>query len=67
MTKGRKKIAVECKSSSAPDTSKGFWTALDDIKPDETWIIAPVNEPYPLKKNVMVAPLDYFLKYCAKK
>ncbi|MCC6582018.1 MAG: DUF4143 domain-containing protein, partial [Phycisphaeraceae bacterium] len=67
MTKGRKKIAVECKASSAPSVSRGFWTALDDIKPDETWIIAPVNEPYPLKKNVTVAPLDYFLRHCGKK
>lgn len=67
LAKGRKKIVVECKSSSAPDTSKGFWTALDDIKPDEAWIIAPVKEAYPLKKNVMVAPLDYFLKKYSKK
>ena len=67
MTKGRKKIAVECKASTTPDMSKGFWTAIDDIKPDETWIIAPVNEPYPLKKNVTVSPLFHFLEYCAKK
>lgn len=67
LTKGRKKIVLECKASSAPEITKGFWMALDDIKADEAWIIAPVSEPYPLKKNVTVAPLAYFLHYHSKK
>jgi hypothetical protein len=25
------------------------------------WVIAPVEESYPLKENVMVSPLAYFL------
>ena len=66
LTKGRKKIAVECKASPAPEITKGFWLAMDDIKPTEAWVIAPVNEVYPLKKNVTVAPLEYFLNYCSK-
>lgn len=62
LVKGRKKIAVECKLSSAPEIPKGFWLALEDVKPDETWVIAPVSESYPLKKNVTVASLPEFLK-----
>ena len=63
LTKGRKKIVVECKASPAPDITKGFWLALDDIEADEAWVIAPVSEPYPLKKNVMVSSLRYFINH----
>jgi len=67
LTKGRKKIAVECKASSAPEITKGFWVALEDIKAEEAWIIAPVYEPYPLKKNVMVSSLHHFLQHYSGK
>jgi len=62
LTKGKKKIAVECKASSAPEMTKGFWMALEDINADEAWVIAPVSGPYPLKKNVMVSSLHHFLQ-----
>ena len=31
LERGRKRIAIECKASSSPDITKGFWTALDDL------------------------------------
>jgi hypothetical protein len=46
------------KSSSVPRVSKGFWNALDDISPDEAYVVAPVKESYPMKGNVMVIPLQ---------
>jgi hypothetical protein len=61
LEKGKKKIAVECKASSAPQISKGFWNALEDLAIKEAWIISPVMEGYPIKKNVKVSPLDAFL------
>ncbi|MFH1320721.1 MAG: DUF4143 domain-containing protein [Bacteroidota bacterium] len=54
LTKSRRKIAVECKASPAPSLTKGFWSALNDLNIDEAYVIALVNEPYPLKKNVTV-------------
>lgn len=47
LTWGRKRIAVECKASSAPEVAKGFWNALRDLEIKEAWIIAPVKESYP--------------------
>jgi hypothetical protein len=28
---------------------------------ESAWVIAPVEESYPLKENVVVSPLAYFL------
>lgn len=56
-------IAVECKASSSPELTKGNIAAINDIHPDNTWIIAPVKEPYyyDRNKNIMVAPLWHFI------
>jgi len=53
---GERKIAVEMKASSAPRVERGFWNALEDIKPDEAWIAAPVTDSFALKNGVTVAP-----------
>ena len=61
LEKGMQRIAVECKASTAPQVSKGFWIALDDLNIKEAWVIAPVKETYPIRDNVSVAPLETFL------
>lgn len=63
LTRGRKRIAVECKASAAPKVSKGFWNALADLNIDEAWIISPVQESYPLDKQVTVSSLQNVLQY----
>ena len=57
LTKGTKKIGIEFKASSAPQITKGFWNALRDLKLDNAWIVAPVNDTYPLRENVFVTSL----------
>ena len=54
LVRGQRRIAIECKASTAPTVSRGFWTALDDLKADEAWIIAPVEANYQIKENVWV-------------
>jgi hypothetical protein len=61
MVKGDQKIAIECKASTAPKLTKGFWRALDDIKPQKTYIIAPITDTYPIKESVIVCGLAIFL------
>jgi predicted AAA+ superfamily ATPase len=61
LERGRRKLAIECKASTAPVVSRGFWSALDDLGIEEAWVIAPVTEPYPLRAGVTVAPLRVFL------
>ncbi|MCG8333376.1 MAG: DUF4143 domain-containing protein, partial [Proteobacteria bacterium] len=62
LTKGTKKIAVEVKSSTSPKLSKGFWTSMEQVSPDEAIIVAPVSDQYPLAENVTVKPLSGFLE-----
>lgn len=60
--KGKQRIAVECKASSAPTVSKGLDLALRELQIESAWIIAPIDEAYPISRNVMVSPLMQFLK-----
>ncbi len=61
LEKGSKRIAVECKVSSAPEVSKGFILSLKDLKISKAWIIAPVKESYPVRDNIMVGNLFEFI------
>lgn len=60
--RGTRTIAVECKASSAPQVSKGFWNAIETVKPNKTYIVSPVSSSYPLKNDVEVCGLSDFLK-----
>jgi hypothetical protein len=62
LTRGRTRVAVECKASAAPTVSRGFHRTLDDLGADEGWLIAPVRERYPLAGGIQVAPLEAFLQ-----
>ena len=54
-------IAVECKASTAPQVTRGFWNAIETIQPDKTYIIAPVSTPYHFKNGVEVCGVIDFL------
>ncbi len=54
--RGQRKIGFEIKFSSSPALSKGFWLAMDDLKLDQAFIVAPVTSGYPLAPNVEVVP-----------
>lgn len=61
LTKANKKIAFEIKASTLPKVTRGFWSALEIVNPDETYIIAQVNRSYPYKNGVWVYSLLDFL------
>lgn len=46
----------ECKLSKAPKLSRGFYELIESMNPKSAWIIAPVEEPYEIKKGVYVCP-----------
>ena len=58
LEKGNRIFAIECKTSTAPDLTAGFWNAINDLKPEKTWIAAPADSAYDLKKNITVTPLN---------
>ncbi len=63
LSKGQKNIGVEFKASSSPQLSKGFWNAVADLKLDEIWVIAPLDDTYPIENNVQVSGLSGFIEY----
>lgn len=58
---GVKTIAVEIKSSKNPKVSKGFWNSIEQIKPDDSYIVAPVDSAYPIADGVHVLPMQEFI------
>lgn len=58
LERGNERIAVECKASSAPAVSAGFWTALEDLNIRKAFVVAPVSSAYPIGKGVRVMPLQ---------
>jgi predicted AAA+ superfamily ATPase len=62
LVKGSRKIVIECKASSAPQLTKSFWNAVDALKPDQVFVIAPIESSYPVRENVTVCSLYDFFK-----
>jgi predicted AAA+ superfamily ATPase len=60
LTRGDRKLAVECKASAAPQVSRGFWTVMEDIGIENAWVIAPIRDAYSIARNVTVSSLDNF-------
>ena len=55
-------FAVECKASQAPKPTKGFYSAIEDIRPDHTFIVSPINEGWALSKDVDVVSISEVIK-----
>lgn len=53
-----KLIAIECKATTSPQPTKGFYRVLDVINSQHTFIVAPINSTsYRLKENITVCSL----------
>lgn len=63
LEKGLKRIAIECKVSTAPKPSKGYYIALEDLNLETGFVIAPIDgESYPLNEKATVISLTDFLR-----
>ena len=61
LEQGLSRVAVEFKSSSTAKPQRGFWTALQDLDIERAWIVAPIQEGFPLH-GARVASLQEFLQ-----
>ena len=57
-----KLIAIECKASVAPTLSRGSYSAIEDIAPVHTFVVAPVLQSYPLKPGITIVTLSDLFK-----
>lgn len=62
LEKGNQRIAIECKAATAPKLTKGFYRALDVIKPQQTFVIIPTQVLYEIAPNITVCGLSEFLE-----
>jgi predicted AAA+ superfamily ATPase len=62
LIKGDKKIAFELKVSDAPKLTKGFWNAIEDTKPNITYVVSPVSDKYPVSENIWGIGLPMLFK-----
>ena len=51
-------IAVECKASKSPVLSRGAYAAIDDLKPEHTLIVSPVEKGYSDRKGIDVVSIE---------
>ena len=54
---GAERIGFEIKLSNAPRVTKGFWSAITDLKLSRAYVVAPVSSSWPLADNAQVIPL----------
>jgi predicted AAA+ superfamily ATPase len=53
-----KRIAVECKAGLSPKLSTGTFTAIEDIQPLASLVVAPVEKGWPMKKGIEVVNIE---------
>ena len=59
LERGGRRHLFECKLSKAPKPSRGFYELVTCMQPESAWVIAPVDEPYEIKKNILIcSPKD---------
>lgn len=56
---------VEIKRSTEPKLTRGFYTAIEDLGPTKTLVVAPVKEAFSLSKGVVAMPLSKALEELA--
>jgi predicted AAA+ superfamily ATPase len=61
LEKGNQRIAIECKASTAPKLTKGFWRAIEVVQPQRSFVIAPISGSYEIAEKVTVCGLSEFL------
>ena len=58
----RNVFAIECKCSTSPSLQMGFYSALEDIRPERSFVVAPIAEGWPMKPGVDAVSLAELLE-----
>ena len=58
-----KKVAIECKMGTTPSLTKGNYNVIDYLKPDRTFVVAPVTSGWPVNPKIDVANLSELFQH----
>ena len=61
LEKGRRKIAIECKAASAPAPTRGLRQAIRDLAPEQTFMVSPIEDAYPVEEGIVATSLPHLL------
>ena len=61
LKKGKRLIGIECKFSTTPKPTKGFYNLRTDLKLSKSFVVAPITGSYPLDKSTLVCSLPELL------
>ncbi len=61
LSRGEKRIAIECKASKAPRLSQGSNRAMEIVQAERAFVAAPVGERYPLGDGWTALPIGMLL------
>ncbi len=60
--RGKRRICIECKTSSVPALSRGFWQSLEDLNPEKCFVVTPYEEEIQHKEGVIQMGLKGLMK-----
>jgi len=60
--RGGTRVCIECKTSSVPSLSRGFWQSLEDLNPEKCFVVTPHEEEIQLKNGVIQMGLKGLMK-----
>ena len=63
LERGAIRVGIECKASTAPNVTRGFWTARDDLGLTGLWVVCPIDSSYPWKEGVTIGGLRPCLEW----
>jgi predicted AAA+ superfamily ATPase len=52
LERGSRRFAFEFKASSAPTLTRGYYSAIDDLQPEHTYVVGLIDGSYPLARDV---------------
>lgn len=61
LERGGRRLGFECKASSAPRPSRGFWNVIGDLGIEQAFVVAPIAEGFPLGPGAAAIPLGDLL------
>ncbi|MDZ4197990.1 MAG: DUF4143 domain-containing protein, partial [Kiritimatiellia bacterium] len=59
MTRGSRRVLIECKLTKAPVPSRGFHQLVSDLRPEAAWLVAPVDQAYTGPSGIHVGHLTH--------
>ena len=51
-------FAIECKANYSPTLSKGNYNAIEDVAPNQVFVVSPIEKGWQMKQGIELVPLN---------